>query len=268
MLNAHPDIIAPPESGFMHWWHKKYAHWCFADSQNETLVKAYVQDVLSSRKMETWGLTEHVVIDVIDRYSPVNYAELSECVYLAKATMENRQVSHIVDKNNYYINHLHDLYAIWPDAKALFIIRDGRDVACSYRELKAVSDQTYKPRLPVDWLDIAAEWNTNNLNIYHFLSEHVPVNNWLMIRYEDLVNDPKAILKRVCECLQIDFHSRMLEYYHFNNEPGETIDWKKKTLEAPDISGIGRYRTHMSVADQLEFNKIAEEGLKLANYVY
>lgn len=267
MLNAHPDILAAPECGFMQWWHKKYSDWSSQDNFNSDLIEQFIADVLSSRKMETWGLTQHLLRDIIIANNPQNYAALAECVYLTKAAVEQRKVTHIVDKNNYYINHLSELYTIWPDAKALFIIRDGRDVACSYRDLEFVSEQTYKPKLTVDWLEIASEWNSNNLMIYQFLTSQLKKENWLMIRYEDLVRNPKNTLESVCHYLEIEFHTRMLEYYMHNDEPGETIDWKKKTLQAPDISGIGRYKSYMTDEEQLIFNQIAEQGLKLAKYV-
>ena len=54
---------------------------------------------------------------------------------------------------------------LFPNAYFIHIIRDGRNVACSYRDInrKKISDP-YAPKLPDNIIDIAKEWN-NNINI-------------------------------------------------------------------------------------------------------
>ena len=62
----------------------------------------------------------------------------------------------------------------------------------------------------------------------------------------------------------------MLTYYQINKsqrlEPKETIDWKRKTLEKPDVSAIGKYRDLLSDEEILLFNSLAAKHLKV--YIY
>ncbi|MGB0789818.1 MAG: sulfotransferase, partial [Marinirhabdus sp.] len=55
MLNQHSSIVAPPESGFSLWWLHKYGNWCKADNAPQK-INGFIDDVLSSRKIETWHL--------------------------------------------------------------------------------------------------------------------------------------------------------------------------------------------------------------------
>jgi len=42
------------------------------------------------------------------------------------------------DKNNYYINYLDTILDIYPNAKYLAIIKEGRDIASSYKNLSNI----------------------------------------------------------------------------------------------------------------------------------
>ncbi len=266
MLNTHPFIACPPESGFLEWWYEKYKNWSLDDSHSIASIKEYVQDLLSSRKIETWNINEGEIIDYIAEKKPVNYTTLGESIYLFQALKQDKKPSIIADKNNYYIHHLAKLNEIWSDAYYIFIIRDGRDVACSYLDIaKLDTSSPYKPVLSQNVEDIAKEWNENNLKINDFLKT-LDNERSIFIRYEDLVADPKLILEQVCSFLGVAFSERMLEYVDFNDEPIQTLDWKKKTLSAPDPSNIGKYAKQLDSENISLFNTIAKESLELGRY--
>jgi hypothetical protein len=269
MLNAHPDIISPPECGFLHWWFSKYKKW---DSSYNTSnqIDEFVKDVMSSKKIEAWNLDFEKLKQKISQQKPQNYAELGEIVYLTFATQKGKNPIVIADKNNYYINHLSDLKEIWPTAKYILVIRDGRDVACSYLTIeKLITDSPYKPKLSNDINIIAKEWLNNNNNSIDFINSFGD-NRGLIIRYEDVVINPKFILNKVCVFLGIHFSEEMLTYYlkniQYQDEPSSTLDWKMKTLEKPDQDNIGKFKTDLSKENLKEFEVIAESLLKKFNY--
>ncbi len=267
MLNSHPVIAAPPESGFMHWWRAKYKDWSKADANSEKKVAGFVDDLLSSKKIETWRLDRDAMVNLIIENQPVDYGDLTSLVFLHWSVKHEHKVpAVIVDKNNYYINHLNDLPGIWPSAKFIFLIRDGRDVASSYLDLKNLkTDSPYKPDLPTDVRTIAATWEQSNKNIVQFL-KHRPADHWVMIRFEDLVSNPKTELAKLTSFLGVDFSEDMLTYYLKENEPSSTLDWKRKTLEEPDATKIGRYKTVLSAQEVTLFNNTAREMLNFGGY--
>lgn len=269
MLNAHPQIISPPECGFLHWWSSKYKDWSSNDNTSDRVLE-FVSDVKSSKKMEDWNLDFENLKQKIRTENPKNYAELGELVYLLFAEQKGKVPSIIADKNNYYINHLNDLKEIWPTAKYILVIRDGRDVACSYLNIeKLVTDSPYKPKLSTDISTIAKEWVTNNNNIIRFINSQEN-NQGLVVRYEDVVANPAHFLSNVCQFLGVDFDTEMLSYYIKNaeqqDEPSSTLDWKKKTLEKPDENNIGKYKIELQKESIDEFNTIANDLLQKFNY--
>ncbi len=266
MLNAHPEILATPECGFMQWWYDKYQSWSIDDSKNETRVKSFVSDLLTSKKIEFWGLGQEKIIKSIQGKLPRDYGELCDVVFLDRADIINKVPKAIIDKNNYYIHHLELLKKIWPNAKYVFMVRDGRDVACSYLALTDLeSNSDYKPNLSSNIEEIAKEWNENNKRINLFLNENYS-SSFILVKYEDILLDLEKELKRVVEFFNLEFNANMLEYYKHNDEPAGTLDWKKNTLNKPMVDNIGKYKK-LLVQDEIKiFNTIANKTLKMFNY--
>jgi len=266
MLNSHPFMTAPPESGFLHWWYSKYGAWNLHDAKAVARIQEFVNDLLTSRKIETWKIDKEELIKFIMQHQPATYGELGSLVYEYWSTLDHKVPQVILDKNNYYIHYLNDLLSIWPEAKFIFLIRDGRDVACSYLDLQKLDSQSpYKPKLPVTIEAIATDWLKNNQEIYEFLST-LPKERWLMLKYEDLVTRTREELTAVTSFLNIEFSDQMLSYYTMPAEPASTLDWKRKTLEKPDASNIGRYATNLKPEEIELFNKKAGNMLNFAGY--
>lgn len=268
MLNSHQNIVATPECGFSHWLLNEYHNW--SDKDNVERVNKFIQDVQNSKKFETWYLQNDEIKKIITNYRPKNYAELVTCVYLAYAENPS-QVSIVADKNNYYINHIEGLPKIWPQAKYIHLIRDGRDVACSYKGIKEVqADSKYIPKLPTDIKEIAEEWKENNRRIAEIKNWNT--ENYYVLRFEDLVLEPKRTLNKLMRFLQVTFDNNMLEYFNQNTkrsqEPIETLAWKKKTQEKPDKDRVGRYKTLLSFEEIQEFNLLAYSELIKYNYTF
>ncbi len=266
MLDNHAKISIPPESGYIQWWSEKYGDWSHSDSLNEDKVNSFITDLASSRKIETWKLNYGQLQSLIFEVQPNNYMELSQAVILQYAGQNDKRPLVMGDKNNYYLQHLDVIKKYFSKAKFLAIIRDGRDVACSYQGLKYLeSDSPYKPVLPSSIPLIAEEWNKNNKMILDYFSS-LQDHQHLWIRYEDLVINTEETLGEVCDFLGLDFDSQMLEYYKTENEPLETIAWKKKTKKKPDANNIGKYKVELSERDIQKFEKESKSILTSFNY--
>jgi hypothetical protein len=269
LLNAHSRIVVPPESGFSHWWLNKYKDWKPTDSQTPR-IDEFILDVLSSKKIETWELDKNKLLKTIINANPLNYMELINTVYLSFSNSKS-EIQVIADKNNYYINHLNDLLDIWPNAKFIHLVRDGRDVACSYIKVNTLNKGTkYIPKLSVKIEEIANEWSNNLQKIDSFFQKRKKPDVHTL-RYEDLVVNPKETLDDCCAFLEQNYEPTMLAYFENNDkqytEPEATIAWKQKTKEAIDSQNIMKYKKELSKQDIELFNKIASMQLKKYNYM-
>ena len=239
MLHHHPEMVVPPECGFIEWWYEKFGNWTEDDLWNGK-VEEFVRDLSKSKKIETWNLDYEWLLSSIKNNQPHTYASLCQIVYLVYAYQKGKEnVKRWGDKNNYFIHHLEKLNTIFPKAQYILIVRDGRDVACSYLDVnKLQTSSVYKPVLPSSIKDISKEWNNNHKVILSFF-KRLNQTKSLIVRYEDLVRQTENVLREVCAFLRIDYSSKMLNYFGKNEdvdaEPNSLLDWKRKTLNKPDV---------------------------------
>lgn len=270
MLTSHPLICIPPECGFIQWWYSKYKDWSLKDSNSPIAVDTYISDLKTSKKIETWNLNFLELKKYILKNNISNYSNLCLEVLKQFAKQQEKQPLFFGDKNNYYLSHLELLNKLFPKARYILIVRDGRDVTCSYKNLKDIKTTSmYKPNLSTDIKVIANEWLDNNKNTLSFFKA-LNKCNYFTIRYENLLMNTKNELSEVCDFLQIPFNEMMLDYSNLNKEkniePEEMMSWKKKTYQKPDISNIGKYKKELTSNEIDEFNSIAKEMLLKFNY--
>ena len=259
ILNNHSLIGVPPESGFLQWWYKKYYNWSENDTNNDTKVNLFLDDILSSKKIEDWQLNKDKLKTFILSKNPKNYKELITSIY--KFYTNNKLL--IGDKNNYYINYLDELNLICPNVKYIHLVRDGRDVACSYKNINKLNPNLkYLPKVSSDIVAIASEWNNNITKIVNFIENHDSIT----IRYEDLISQPIDTLKKIGDFLHVEYEEEMLNYYQDNDEPLSTLHWKGKTQETIDGKNKKKYLSLLSSEEINKFNEIAYNTLKKFEY--
>jgi hypothetical protein len=257
MMNSHSSMVIPPECGFIQWWFKKYGNWSSKSNLSE-----FISDLQTSKKIETWQLDFDALYYFLEQCVSKSYGELVFNVIDFYGRSKHKKKDSIVlgDKNNYYIEHLDLLRKITPTAKFLIILRDPRDVYCSYKgiaELKSTA--TYLPKLSQSLKSFLRDWCQNHSEILKF-TQIIDSKQFTVINYEDLILESKTELVKVCDFLELSFDENMLQYYKTNDEPKALLDWKKKTLQPPDSSSIGRYKKLLLKS---EAKKIEEETFEL-----
>ena len=264
-------MLIPPECGFIIWLHEKHANWQVSDNNNEARVNSFLKDLLACKKFDTWLLDRAIIEAQIQINKPVTYAELCSVVYSSFGLAVGKTFVIWGDKNNYYLHHLNKLLSLYKNARFLHLVRDGRDVACSYREVMAIkSNSPFAPVLKTGIVDIALEWSNNVMKIDAFLSS-MPREAAMTIRYEDLVSTPLSIVMNICEWLGIPFEPDMLNFHHQNKikklEPDLTMEWKTRTLQPISDDTVGRYADLLSSEEQKAFLAVAAIALHQFSYV-
>lgn len=263
-------LSIPPECGFMEWLFEDFKNWKAEDCKNEEKLNSLLDAIVNSKKFFTWKVErEELKARMIARL-PGNYQEVVEEVYLTYGAQRKTNILKWGDKNNYYIDRLEKLNAIFPEAKYIHLLRDGRDVATSYLQLLNLkTNSAFIPQLSNSIENIAAEWDANNKKIQEFLNSRKK-ENVCFIRFEDVLQNTEDELRQLCEFLDVPFDKQMLEYYRINEkfqlEPSETLDWKTKTLEKPDKKAIGKYLKIFNSEEINRFNQIAKDTLIKYDY--
>lgn len=100
----------------------------------------------------------------------------------------------ICEKSPPHIFHIRQILKEYPQAKYIFLIRDPRDVVAS---LKNCSWSTSNPLIN------ALVWKNGIKRMW-------TGDNAIIIKYEDLVTNPAAVLKNICQFLNITFDDKII----------------------------------------------------------
>lgn len=264
VLHSHSQICIPPESHFFLWLEEKYEHW------EMNLLEPYLDDLFQSTKFETWNISREELRASILKNQPESYAQLNSLVYFSFNKNNSKSIRFWGDKNKLWKDKLHAIVKHYPKAKFIHLIRDGRDVACSFKEIAAKKLQTkYAPKLPTEISAIAIRWKENVNYIEQFLSE-LPKEQSISMQYEALLQNMPEEISKVANFLGIEVESQMFEYYNQSKdsiEPEAFFQWKEKLQSPPDLDNISKFRQQLTTEEIALFNQIAESELKRYNYL-
>ena len=115
---------------------------------------------------------------------------------------------------------------IWPEARYIHLIRDGRDVARSVMKMGWAGNLWAASRR---WIEAERIWDR--------LRGTLPPDRFIEVRYEELVADPPGELARLCEFAGVPYDPAML-----------AID-SDTTYESPDPKYSYQWRRNQSPAD-------------------
>lgn len=149
--------------------------------------------------------------------------------------------------NNAYEKYL----AVWPQARFVNIIRDGRDVLASQMETGLLKHS------PVE---LARSW-ANTHRRFRALRDRLP-GQIFEIKYEELVKSPEQVLKRLTAGLGLDFAPDMLRHNEcdltvYDSSHLSMVELKKPINEAK----IGRWKQDLPQEVLDKFMAEAAEAL-------
>jgi hypothetical protein len=191
MLNAHPDVAVPPESRFVtELW----------DGASDVEARRFLDALEAHARFNAWELPISEVERELDGATTVPYATAIDAVYRAYARARDK--SRWGDKTPRYVEHIPFLAQLFPDARFVHLVRDGRNVALSY------ADVPFGPKTVAKAADLWARRVTQGMRDGRALG----TDRYLELRYEDLVEDIEARTKELSTFLDMPFDSGMLDY--------------------------------------------------------
>jgi sulfotransferase family protein len=105
------------------------------------------------------------------------------------------------DKTPIYAKSMSVIARLLPEARFIHIIRDGRDVALSWRQT------WFSPGN--DMRTLAREWSAW---IERARAESRFVPHYMEVRFEQLVSEPEAVLRGIASFVELPYESAMLDY--------------------------------------------------------
>lgn len=151
--------------------------------------------------------------------------------------------------------YIEDLKAFLPGSKFIIIVRDGRGVANSYIENKwGLGTNAYTGAL---------RWKKEVQQQKAFMK--LAPENFMLIRFEDLVTDMPNNLMKVCEFLNIEYSDTMLNY-HKSNAAYVANKENINTQRKPDVQLANKWQQRLTKKQIDIIEYAAGDELNANNY--
>ncbi|RAT37822.1 modular protein, partial [Lonsdalea populi] len=219
ILDSHPDLVVGPEIDFtepVNLGPHILAVCDFLDANESRLVGA-TKETLDPEwydgahfvvQCERFGLGRHEVKSLVKRLMAEcgrDLFALEDRCRLIELMGEHRRKQTGTQrwglKLQRRIKDIGTYAAIWPKARFIHIVRDGRDLAASH--LKTVPDWGYQTIAEAanGWLEIVAHARLT-----------APDSRYLEIRYEDLVTRPRETIAQMLDFLGLPWNEAVMRH--------------------------------------------------------
>ena len=265
MLDAHPDLTVPPETSFV-----------------PKLIEAAREDGATPERLaevlvnhRRWGDFSLEIDELEERWHALPQLKPGPVVRaFFELYAEKQDKPRWGDKTPGYTQHIKQISKVLPEARFIHLIRDGRDVV-----LSRVNTLALKP-VPIS--KAAKRWKRR---LKGARRQGAKVEHYLELRYEQLVTEPEATLREICEFIELPWDPAMLDYHERSEERLSELDrdipakggrlarsaksrlaLHERTTKPVDTSSVGKWRSRMSREDLVEFEEVAGDLLVELGY--
>jgi len=254
LLDSHPQLVVyPEETGYFRWFAshtRKLGLQQKIDLVDQLLTYSFHWDPENIRSRQgdfpdrDYAEVPHERVRAqfhafLDEMGPSDANLLSAAVlaYGKISGQLGKQTRRWVEKTPYHELHADLIYSLWPEAKCIQLIRDPRDTFASYR------------RKHTDWRPetMALSWGRST---HHALrnSRRFGEDRYLVLRYEDLVENVRGTIARVREFLGLE-DDPILYQPTRAGKPWGGNSMFDETFQGVSRRPIGRFRSALSSSE-------------------
>jgi hypothetical protein len=197
MLDSHPDLAIPPETGFLSIADRLTGT---GDALRRDFFEAVRTFPAEAPGWNDFGLADDLFWAALLEVGPFAAADGFRAFYRTYAARFGK--SRWGDKTPMYCLHLSTIEAVLPEARFIHLIRDGRDVALSLREM---------------WFSPGPSIEAQAVHWRHCVStarqQGAQCRQYLEVRFEALIRDPERVLRTIGEFLDLPYSPEMLTYH-------------------------------------------------------
>lgn len=152
------------------------------------------------------------------------------------------------------VHYSAELEAHYPNLKYIYLYRDGRDVAVSFKKAIVGEKHIYH---------IANQWKHDQLACIK-LAENISNDRFFALNYETLITQPEKAIKALCDFLQISYSADMLNFYNSKESKTTAVAGEMwQNLQKPIINNnTGKFHKELG-SDELEIFELINRDVLL-----
>ena len=250
MIDAHPEIAITRET-----------HWIVDVLQGDDVVSAgspvtphVLARLLKEERFTRMGVDTAELERLVSGEAPPSYAQFVTAAFDQHGATHGKRL--VGDKVPGYVTEVPTLHSLWPWARFVHVIRDGRDVCLSVLEWeRAGREVTRYAAWPEDPVSVTALWWERRVRLGREAGAALATELYYELRYEALVADPTGECEALCVFLGVPFDQRMLTFHEGRERDDPNLSAKKAWR--PVTAGLRDWRTEMGEEDLERFEAAA-----------
>lgn len=266
IVDSHSEIACLLESPwFMNWAEKQIG----VDAQG-FVTPGLVPHLLASRRVfrdVDLGLTADEMQGWIEKPSGLRWEDFISMLCDRYGSARGKLL--VGNKTPGFVRRIAAMHKLWPTAKFVHIIRDGRDVFLSARvKWKQEPTSPQFKHWMEDQVTTAALWWEWNVRLGREAGRLLDANLYYELRYERLVANPENECMALCKFLGVRFEDAMLRHeqqfkIRHHKDDGRVINAR---VALPITAGLRNWQSEMTAEEQQRFEAAA--GSLLDELVY
>lgn len=196
MLAAHSHIYSFPESKFFHYLvdlNSKRSKLMLASKKARPTLFQFLEDINCPEKKQSFSKLAIFMPQYVRYFVKI----------LDELTLQQGKDCWL-EKTPLHLQRINCIERFLPQAKFIHIVRNGTDAVASLYEVTHKYPQIWgKPRSIDRCID---RW----LNDVRISQHHIHKPNHLLVKYENLVANPRLELQNICRLVNISFEEKML----------------------------------------------------------
>lgn len=249
MAGGHPDLAVIGELHWVpRWWVRRRG--IAADG---SVTPELARRVVGHAHFDRLELDAEHVTSLASARSPIHYADFVSRLLDLHGELKGKR--HVGVKTPQYALHVPTLDALWPEARFVHLVRDGRDVALSLLDWSRAQRSLRAAPWNEDPVVSTALFWESHVRLAREAAPALGPRRYLEIRYERLVADPETECRRLCDFLELAYDPRMLLFHVGRAKPESALSAKKAWL--PVTAGLRAWRDQMSPPEVAMFEAVA-----------
>jgi hypothetical protein len=259
LVDAHPQAAIVHETLWIaKFWERRVG--LTADGRVTPELAARLRD---HRRFGQLGIDANALDRLVEAYVGSAYAQLVTALFDHYGAERGKPL--VGDKSPGYVRCIPTLHGLWPQARFVHLIRDGRDVCLSAVNWKK-ADRVFRDHAtwPQEPIATAALWWERSVRLGREAGAALPRDLYLEVRYEDVVAEPEGACRRICAFLGLEYDEAMVRFHEGRTREAPGLTTKRKWL--PPTAGLRDWRTEMDGDEVASFEAAAGDLLDELGY--
>jgi hypothetical protein len=259
IVAAHPQIAITPS---MHWI-SGYFRKRKVSRPEDPVTPELVSGLLEDRKFDRFQIRRQDLEGLFGSGAPIPYSRFLAGIFELYGEARGKPL--VGNKTAPYVRRLPALHALWPRARFVHLIRDGRDVCLSVRNwTKAESTAGRYATWIEDAVTTTALWWKRKVLLGREAGSALGPNLYHEIRYEELVSEPARECANLCSFLDLPYDEAMLRFDE--HREGVDPDLELAHPSFPITRGLRDWRSQMPAEEVERFEAAAGDLLDELGY--